>query len=137
MIEITSDPISVQPIIDQVKKNSHGCLVSFIGTVRDNAEGKRVINLEYETYRKMAESKLNEIINHIQSRWSCDCSIVHRIGRVEVGDTVVVIVVGAGHRQEAFPACQYAIDRIKEIVPIWKKEYYTDGSSWIGHPPTP
>jgi molybdopterin synthase catalytic subunit len=137
MIEITSSPISVQPVIDQVKKESHGALVSFIGTVRDNAEGKQVISLEYETYRKMAENKLNEIINYIQSKWFSDCSIVHRIGRVEVGDTVVIIVVGSGHRQEAFQACQYAIDRIKEIVPIWKKEYYTDGSSWIGHPPAP
>ncbi len=137
MIEITSSPVSVQPVIDHVRQNHHGCLVNFVGTVRDHSEGKQVIYLEYETYRKMAENKLHEIIRTIKQRWAADCAVVHRIGRVEVGDTVVVIVVGAGHRAEAFVACQYAIDRIKEIVPIWKKEYYTDGSSWIGHPPTP
>ena len=136
MIEITSQPISVQPVIDKVKKDSHGALVTFIGTVRDNSEGKKVTYLEYETYARMAEKKLKEIADEIQNRWQTDISIVHRVGRMELGDTVIVIVVGSGHRREAFQSCEYAINRIKEIVPIWKKEFYEDGSSWVGHLPT-
>jgi molybdopterin synthase catalytic subunit len=136
VIEITSQPISAQPVIDRVKNNSHGALVTFIGTVRDNSEGKKVTYLEYETYARMAEKKLKEIVAEIQNRWQTDIAIVHRIGRMEVGDIVIVIVVGSGHRQEAFRSCEFAINRIKEIVPIWKKEFYKDGSSWVGHLPT-
>jgi len=135
MIEITNQPLLVQPIINNIKQKYHGALVSFIGTVRDNAEGKRVLYLEYEAYLDMAIKKLEEICREIQQRWHGDVDIVHRIGRIEVGDTAVIIVVGAAHREEAFAACQYAIDRIKEVVPIWKKEFYDDGSSWIGHLP--
>jgi molybdopterin synthase catalytic subunit len=135
MIDITNTPIFIQPVIDHVTQKHHGALVSFIGTVRDNAEGKRVLYLEYETYPDMARKKLEEICAEIGNRWHGDVDIVHRVGRIEVGDNAVIIVVGAAHRSEAFIACQYAIDRIKEIVPIWKKEYYEDGSSWIGHLP--
>ena len=135
MIEITSEAITAQPIIDRVRKKSHGAVVTFIGTVRDNSEGKRVLYLEYEAYREMAMKKLKEISAEIQNRWGInDVDIVHRIGRIEVGDAAVVIVVGSAHRLEAFQACQYAIDRTKEIVPIWKKEFYEDGSAWTGHP---
>jgi molybdopterin synthase catalytic subunit len=134
MIEITKEPISAQPIIDRVRKNSHGAIVTFIGTVRDNADGKKVLYLEYEAFPEMAVKKLNEICAEINDRWKIgDVDIVHRVGRLEIGETVLVIAVGAGHRQEAFQACQYAIDRIKEIVPIWKKEFYNDGANWIGH----
>jgi molybdopterin synthase catalytic subunit len=135
MIEITSQPISVQSVIDNVKKNSQGSLVIFVGIVRDNSEGKQVRLLEYETYTKMAEKKLKEIATEMQNRWKTEAAIVHRIGRMEIGDIVVVIVVGSGHRQEAFQSCEFAINRIKETVPIWKKEYYVDGSSWVGHLP--
>ncbi len=136
MIEITNKPISAQSVIDKVKKNGDGAVVTFVGTVRDNAEGKQVLYLEYEVYPEMAEKKLNEICTEIHNRWKInDIGIVHRIGRLEVGETAVVIAVGSAHRLEAFQACQYAIDRIKEIVPIWKKEFYQDSSSWIGHQP--
>ena len=135
MIEITGKPLEIQPIIDHVKRKHHGALVSFTGTVRDNAEGKRVLYLEYETYQEMARKKLEEICLDIHNRWHGDVDIVHRTGRLEIGDIAVIIVVGAAHRSEAFTACQYAIDRIKEIVPIWKKEFYEDDSSWIGHLP--
>jgi molybdopterin synthase catalytic subunit len=134
MIEITKDPISTQPVIDRVKKTSHGAIVTFIGTARDNSEGKRVLYLEYETFSEMAEKKLKEICAEINDRWKIeDVDIVHRVGKIETGETVLVIAVGAAHRLEAFQACQYAIDRIKEIVPVWKKEFYENGSSWIGH----
>ncbi len=135
MIEITSNPIQVQPVIDGVRKDGHGAVVSFVGVVRNNAEGKRVLYLEYEAYPDMAEKKLKEICAEAESRWQTEISVVHRVGRLEIGDTAVVIAVGASHRQEAFRACEYAIDRIKEIVPIWKKEFYDDGSNWVGHLP--
>jgi molybdopterin synthase catalytic subunit len=136
MIEITDRPISVQSVIDQVKTNADGAIVTFVGTVRDNAEGKRVLYLEYEVYPEMAEKKLNEICTEIYSRWKVNnIGIIHRIGRLDVGENAVVIAIGSAHRTEAFQACQYAIDRIKEVVPIWKKEFYQDSSSWIGHPP--
>lgn len=135
MLEITSNPVEVQLAIDRVKKSNHGAVVTFVGSVRENSEGKRVLYLEYEAYREMAEEKLEEISKEIQNRWGItDLDIIHRVGRIEVGDTAIVIAVGSAHRLEAFRACQYAIDRIKEIVPIWKKEFYEDGSStWIGH----
>jgi molybdopterin synthase catalytic subunit len=113
-------------------------MVTFVGTVRNNAEGKQVLYLEYEAYPEMAIKKLNDIRAEILRRWKInDIGIVHRTGRLEIGETAVVIAVGSPHRLEAFQACQYAIDRIKEIVPIWKKEFYQDSSSWIGHPPIP
>jgi len=135
MIEIKSQSITEQAVIDRVKKSTHGAIVTFVGIVRDNSEGKRVLYLEYETYGEMAKKKLEEIATEIQSRWGIsDIDIVHRVGRIELGETVVVIAVGSAHRLNAFQACQYAIDRLKEIVPIWKKEFYDDGSSaWIGH----
>jgi molybdopterin synthase catalytic subunit len=135
VIEITSKPIVVEPVINKVRKSSHGAVVTFIGTVRDNSEGKRVLYLEYETYTEMAEKKLKEICLEIQNRWGIgDVNIIHRVGRIEVGDIAIVIAVGSSHRLEAFQACQYAIDCIKKTVPIWKKEFYEDGSStWIEH----
>ncbi len=134
MIEITSSPIIAQPVIDSVRKNTHDAVVTFVGTVRNNSEGKQVLYLEYEAYPAMAEKKLNEIAKEIQTRWGIgDIAVVHRVGRLEIGDIAIVIAIGSPHWQEAFEACQYAIDRIKEAVPIWKKEFYEDGSAWIGH----
>ncbi len=134
MIEITHEAIEMQLVINKVKKSAYGAVATFIGTVRDNSEGKQVLYLEYETYPDMAKKKLTEIAIEIQARWdSIDVAIVHRVGRLEIGETAVVIAIGSAHRLEAFQACQYAIDRIKEIVPIWKKEFYEDSSAWIGH----
>lgn len=134
MIEITHEAIEMQLVINKVKKSAYGAVATFIGTVRDNSEGKQVLYLEYETYPDMAKKKLTEIAIEIQARWdSIDVAIVHRVGRLEIGETAIVIAIGSAHRLEAFQACQYAIDRIKEIVPIWKKEFYEDSSAWIGH----
>jgi molybdopterin synthase catalytic subunit len=136
MIEITRKPIEVQKVIDSVQSNDCGAVVTFIGTVRDNSESKSVLYLEYDVYPEMAEKKLKEIASEIRAKWSLgNVSMVHRVGRLEIGEIVVVIAVASGHRQEGFQACQYAIDRLKEIVPIWKKEFYAEGNStWIGHP---
>jgi molybdopterin synthase catalytic subunit len=134
VIEITHEAIEMQLVINKVKKSAYGAVATFIGTVRDNSEGKQVLYLEYETYPDMAKKKLTEIAIEIQARWdSIDVAIVHRVGRLEIGETAIVIAIGSAHRLEAFQACQYAIDRIKEIVPIWKKEFYEDSSAWIGH----
>jgi molybdopterin synthase catalytic subunit len=136
LIEITRKPIDVQKVIDSVQSDDCGALVTFIGTVRDNSESKKVLYLEYDVYPEMAEKKLTEIASEIKSKWGLEnVSMVHRVGRLEIGEIVVVIAIASGHRQEGFQASQYAIDRLKEMVPIWKKEFYAEGSSaWIGHP---
>ena len=132
LIQIVRRPISTQRVIRAVRKDEHGAVVTFTGTVRNTSQGKRVLYLEYETYQQMAEAKLREIAGEIQQRWQLeDVAMVHRVGRLEVGDVAVVIAVGAPHRKEAFAACQYAIDRIKAVVPIWKKEVFEDGEVWV------
>ena len=134
MIEITRQPIAVQAVIDSVASSANGGAVVFLGTVRDNAEGKQVLYLEYDAYPEMAEKKLAEIFGEIQRRWGeVKMSVVHRIGHLDIGEVAVVIAAASAHRREAFQACEYAIGRIKEIVPIWKKEFYRDGSAWLGH----
>lgn len=135
MIKITHEPVAIQQILADFNRDANGAVVTFIGTVRNNSEGKKVLYLEYECYEPMAVKKLNEIADEIKRRWKInDISVIHRVGRLEIGDTAIVIAVGSPHRQEAFEACKYAIDTIKETVPIWKKEFYENGSSWIGHP---
>lgn len=110
-----------------------GGIVTFSGTVRNNARGKQVVALDYEAYEPVAEKLLARIGDEAREQWSIErIAIVHRTGRLEVGEISVVIAASATHRAEAFAACQYAIDRIKEIVPIWKKEFYEDGSHWVG-----
>jgi molybdopterin synthase catalytic subunit len=92
-----------------------------------------VLYLEYEAYPEMAQRKLADIATEIKDKWPVkDVAIAHRIGRIEIGEVAVVIAVSSAHRRQAFTACQYAIDRVKEIVPIWKKEFYEEGSAWIG-----
>jgi len=133
LIELTPNPISPQEVINRVRRDSYGAVVSFIGTVRGISGGKEVRHLEFEALPPMAERKLKEIVEEIESRWGLkDIAISHRIGRIEVGEVIIVIAIGAPHRQEAFEACQFAIDRLKEIVPIWKKEVYKDGEEWVG-----
>lgn len=110
-----------------------GGIVTFSGTVRDHARGKLVVALDYEAYEPVAEKMLARIGDEARDRWSIErIAIIHRTGRLEIGEISVVIAASAAHRAEAFAACQYAIDRIKEIVPIWKKEFYQDGSHWVG-----
>ena len=133
MISITRDKIDAQAISDRVRKDAHGAVVTFAGVVRNNFGGKRVLYLEYDAYPEMALKKLREIAREIEEKWGLrDVAIVHRVGRLEIGEAAIVIAVGAAHRKEAFEACQYAIDRIKQVVPIWKKEFYQDGSTWVG-----
>lgn len=132
-VHITESPISPQKIAAELRKETHGAVVSFEGIVRGLEQGHQVLYLEYDAYPEMAEEKLREITEEIRHRWNIeDVVIFHRIGRLEVGECSLVIVVASPHRREAFAACQYAVDRIKEIVPIWKKEVWEDGEVWVG-----
>jgi molybdopterin synthase catalytic subunit len=132
MFKITKEVLSADEVTKAVSKGGNGGICTFVGIVRNNAEGKKVLHLEYDAYPAMAEKKLAEIASEINDKWGLpDVAIIHRIGKLEIGEAAVVIAVGAPHRKEAFAACQYAIDRIKEFVPIWKKEFFEDGEIWV------
>lgn len=132
MYRITREPLQPQALAEKIKKETHGAVVVFEGIVRGLSEGRKVLYLEYDAYPGMAESKLREIGEEIRSLWGVEEVVIHhRVGRVEVGETSLVVVVAAPHRKEAFAACQYAVDRIKEIVPIWKKEVWEGGEEWV------
>ena len=138
LFEITAAPISVDEVSRRVTSPAAGCVVSFAGLVRGDNQGRQVRYLEYEAYPEMAEPVLAQIGAEIQARWPVDrVAIVHRVGRLEIGEASVVIAVASSHRQGAFEAGRYAIDRIKEIAPIWKKEYFEGGAVWIEGPESP
>ncbi|TFJ93589.1 molybdenum cofactor biosynthesis protein MoaE [Lentibacillus salicampi] len=130
---ITQEPINPNDCIEKVVRHEAGAVNTFIGTVREFTKGKRTLFLEYQAYIPMAEKKLLQIGEEIREKWGeADTAIVHRIGRLDITDAAVVIAVSTPHRHDAFEASRYAIERIKEIVPIWKKEYWEDGTKWIG-----
>jgi len=131
---ITSQPISIEEVVSKVVNRNAGAINTFIGTVRELTHGKKTLYLEYEAYRSMAEKKLTQIGMEIREKWpEATTAISHRIGRLEISDIAVVIAVATPHRADSFEAARYAIERIKEIVPIWKKEHWEDGESWIGN----
>lgn len=133
MLELTREEINIAAVERAVQSPACGGIVAFVGRVREQSQGRSVRYLEYEAYPEMALAKMQEIAAEIQARWGTDrVAIVHRLGRLEIGEASVVICVAAPHRQEAFEACRYAIDRLKEEVPIWKKEVSTEGGEWIG-----
>lgn len=130
--ELTTAPISPQDVIERVKDRSCGALAVFIGTVRSPSQGREVRYLEYEAYQEMAQAKLAQIEKEVKERWGVKgVAISHRLGHLDVGEIAVVIAVSSPHREEAFEACRYIIERIKQIVPIWKKEVFVDGESWV------
>ncbi|MBU2512231.1 molybdenum cofactor biosynthesis protein MoaE [bacterium] len=135
MVEITDRKIDVEAIIQKVSSPKAGAISTFIGTTRNYTGEKQVVYLFYEAYESMALAKMEEICQRAVLEFDIEkIAIVHRIGKVGLEEASVVIAVSAGHRQAAFNACQYAIDTLKEIVPIWKKEYMTDGSQeWIAN----
>lgn len=135
LFEITTEPISVDEVSRRVASPAVGAVVSFAGLVRNTNEGRQVRELEYEAYADMAEPILAQIGEEIKARWPVAAvAIVHRVGRLAVGETSIVIAIASGHRQGAFEAGRYAIDRIKDIVPIWKKEYFEGGEVWVEGP---
>jgi molybdopterin synthase catalytic subunit len=133
-------PIDVQQLEREVAHPAAGAIVTFAGTTRRDNAGRRVLRLEYEAYEPMALSEMRKLAREAGQRWKIvRIGIRHRVGLVEIGETSVAIAVAAAHRAEALEACRFTIDRLKEIVPIWKKEYFEGGEVWIGcqtsHPP--
>ena len=136
MFQLVRETIDVGKTAGDIRKPEDGAVVVFEGVVRNNAKGKAVRFLEYDAYEPMALKKLEEIGTLAKREFEIrDMSIVHRLGHMEIGECSTVIVVAAAHRGPAFDACRFAIDKIKAIVPIWKKEFYEDGEVWIegGH----
>ena len=132
LIRVQAEPLDLTELICAVEHPSAGGLVTFSGVVRDHHEGKHVTAIAYEAYGQMAEAKMRQIGDDVQRRWpDCRVAIVHRTGKLEIGEASVLIAVSAPHRAEAFDACEYAIDTLKQIVPIWKKEAYDDGEVWL------
>ena len=134
MFRIVEKPIEVGAIVTGAFRPDCGAVATFVGTTRvDESSGASVKYLEYEAYRPMADRKLEEIGAELEERWTVGhVSIVHRIGRVYPGEPSVVMVVASPRRDPAFEASRYAIERIKEIVPIWKREVWSDGYVWVG-----
>jgi molybdopterin synthase catalytic subunit len=131
-IMLQDEHIDVTSIICEVGTETDGAMVSFIGRVKNSSSGKSVLYLEYEAYCEMARKQLRKVADDTINRWSVNnCKIIHRYGRIDIGEASVLIAVSAPHQLEAFQAVQYIIDTIKETVPIWKKEYFIDGSSWM------
>ncbi len=128
MFKVTLEPLNVQAVNDLVKRPTDGAVVTFDGIVRNNFDGRAVQSLEYEAYAEMAEKKMAQIGEEVRRKFPVgEIAMMHRLGRLDIGESSIVIAVAAPHRHEAFEACAYAMDRIKEEVPIWKKESFADG----------
>ena len=135
MFEIVHDILDVRTLALQVASQFDGAIVTFSGIVRGTNQGKKVLFHEYEAYPEMASKMMERIGKEILDTWGLSSvRMQHRVGRLNVGETSVVIVVAAPHRDDAFAACQYAINRLKRIVPIWKKEVFEDGEVWVEGP---
>jgi molybdopterin synthase catalytic subunit len=133
-MEVTTEPLSERAVAQAVEHPGAGALALFSGVVRDQTGGRRVKFLEYEAHGPMALAKMREIGAAVRSRWPAitRIALVHRIGRLEIGESSVMIAVSSPHRAQAFEACRFAIDTLKETVPIWKKEHFEDGEVWVG-----
>jgi MoaE-MoaD fusion protein len=136
VFEVTDEVLDSGPDIAAVADPANGALVLFLGTVRSEDQGRKVRHLEYDAFRSMAEKEMRKVGDEVLARWPVvKLAMRHRVGRLQVGETALVVAVSAPHRREAFAACAYSIDRIKETVPIWKKETWEDGEAWLsGHP---
>ncbi len=133
MILITHDELDVDEVVSEVAHPGAGAIVTFVGTTRDNTAGRSVIFLEYEAYRPMADQQLARVAEEMRRRWELTgVAIHHRLGKLAIGEASLVVGVSSAHRKEAFEACHYSIDRIKQIVPIWKKEFFEGGEVWVG-----
>ncbi|MCM3760266.1 molybdenum cofactor biosynthesis protein MoaE [Alkalihalobacillus oceani] len=133
LFEITAEPISIEAVVAKVVHPNAGAVNTFIGTVRELTKGKRTLYLIYEAYEAMAVKQLQKVGAEIKEKWpGAEVAISHRVGRLDISDIAVVIAVATPHRAESFEASRYAIERIKEIVPIWKKEHWEDGEFWVG-----
>ena len=129
---LSERPLDVAALLSSVGASDRGGIASFVGLVRDNHAGRAVKRLEYSAYAPMAEAECVAIVAEAETKWPVQVALAHRIGMLEVGDAAVAIAVAAPHRGEAFEACRYVIEELKRRVPIWKREWYADGSSdWV------
>lgn len=129
---ITADPLDITALTDLVGAENTGAVTTFLGLVRNHNQGRRVQHLVYETYEPLAERALQRIREEIQDQWpSVTLAVHHRIGRLEIGEASVAIAAASPHRADGFAACRYAIERVKQIAPIWKHEYFDGGDVWI------
>ncbi len=133
MFRVTNQPIDLNELVRFVTDPEAGAIATFIGTTRNNNEGRKVIGLDYEAYPEMAEKELARIGEDAKKNWPiCRMAISHRLGPVQIGEASVIIAVSSAHRDAAFSACRFAIEEIKKTVPIWKKEVFEGGEVWIG-----
>jgi molybdopterin synthase catalytic subunit len=130
--EIVSAPIDVARVVARVASPRAGGIATFLGVVRDHSLGRKVLYLHYEAYPPMALKEMERLEAEVRERWEIEAiAITHRVGRLEIGEASVAIAVSSPHRREAIEACHYAIDRLKQTVPVWKKEYWEGGEVWI------
>jgi len=135
MITITETQLDIQSFTDYVLGDQNGAVNTFLGVTRNSTNGRAVVKLEYECYLPMAQKKLVEIKDEAARKWEISSvAIGHRIGTLDIGETSLVVAVSGPHRAAVFEVCQYIVDRIKEIVPIWKKEFFEDGAIWVESP---
>ncbi|MGM2666776.1 molybdenum cofactor biosynthesis protein MoaE [Bacillus cereus group sp. Bce026] len=131
--EVIDTPISIEEVTNKVIRRECGAVTTFVGTVREFTKGRRTLHLEYVAYKTMAEKQLERIGTEVGERWSGTfVAITHRSGTLQISDLAVVVAVSTPHRKAAYEANEYIMERIKQIVPIWKKEFWEDGESWIG-----
>jgi molybdopterin synthase catalytic subunit len=132
VIRLQSEPIRTGELIDAVRQDADGAIAIFVGTVRDNSRGRRVLYLEYHAYPEMARAEMVRLEAQAIERFALSrLALVHRTGRLEIGEASVAIAVASPHRDEAFRACRFIIDTLKQTVPIWKKEFIEGGEVWI------
>ena len=132
VVAVTSAPLDLQALVAAVARDGDGAIASFSGVVRDHNQGRRVLFLEYEAYEPLAVKALQRIVDEAGRAWpGTRVLLQHRIGRLEVGEASIVIAAASPHRADAFAACRYAIERVKQIVPIWKREHFEGGETWI------
>lgn len=137
-VQLVREPISSSALVAQIKQGEDGAVVVFDGIVRNNTRGRKTLFLDYEAYEEMALKLMNELAAEAVSRYGVrSVTLVHRLGKLEVGETSVLIVVASAHRGQAFDACRWMIDTLKKSVPIWKKEHFEDGAVWADGEPFP
>jgi MoaE-MoaD fusion protein len=132
IFELTRQPIDIADLRARLLEGDSGAAVIFDGVVRNNTKGRRTLYLEYEGYNEMALKTMAQIGQEVHEKWAVNrIGVIHRLGRIEISESSIVIIVTSAHRKIAFEACHYAIDRLKKIVPIWKKEFFEDGEVWV------
>jgi molybdopterin synthase catalytic subunit len=135
LIEITQEPISPERVINRTKTDSSGCVVSYVGLIRNSSQGKAVASVEYQDTKGNAAERLKEIAQEIRQKWPIEnIAVCHRVGKLKVGDINFLVAIASAHRRDGLAACQYAVDRFKELLPTRKTETYADGSASVSSP---